>query len=159
MIEVDVLIEHEAWTEIGDVEALAREAIAAACEVAPEAPAAPSEVSLLLTDDAALQELNAQWRGQDKPTNVLSFPASPSPSPEGVLHIGDIALAYETVAREAESEGKRITAHFTHLVIHGVLHLLGYDHEREEEAESMESREIEALARLAIANPYRDMAV
>jgi probable rRNA maturation factor len=105
-----------------------------------------------------VQDLNRRWRGLDKPTNVLSFPASAPRSSDGIRALGDLVLAWETVAREAEQEGKPVADHVTHLVVHGTLHLLGYDHEIEHEAEAMEAREVEALARLGIANPYRDIA-
>ena len=83
----------------------------------------------MLTDDAQIQELNRTWRGKDKPTNVLSFPAPEQPGSDGPRHLGDIALASETLVREAEEESKELAHHFTHLIVHGVLHLLGYDHE------------------------------
>src|SRR5574340_1083660 len=102
---------------------------------AAQAPAA-GEVSVLLTDDAAVKALNAKWRGSDKPTNVLSFPAAKS----GNL-IGDIAIAYETVKREAEHEQKPFLHHLSHLAVHGFLHLLGYDHQTDSQAEAMESLE------------------
>lgn len=114
-----------------------------------------SELSVVFTDDAAVRELNAGWRGKDKPTNVLSFPAF-STSPDAPLPpmLGDIVLAAETVAREAALEGKPLANHITHLVVHGLLHLLGYDHETDAEAEEMEALERAALARLAIPDPY-----
>ncbi|RVC23665.1 rRNA maturation RNase YbeY, partial [Mesorhizobium sp. M7A.F.Ca.AU.002.02.1.1] len=114
-----------------------------------------SELSLVFSDDAHIQVLNAGWRGKDKPTNVLSFPAFPfaqgGPLPP---MLGDIVLAAETVAHEAVLEDKPVENHITHLVIHGLLHLLGYDHETEAEAEAMEAVERAALARLAIPDPY-----
>jgi len=158
MTELEVIIEHGNWARLGDAEALARRAVEAAFAVAANGPREPVEISLLLSDDASVQDLNRRWRGLDKPTNVLSFPASAPPSPDGTRPLGDLVLAWETVAREAEEEGKPVADHVTHLVVHGTLHLLGYDHEIEHEAEAMEAREIEALARLGIGNPYRDMA-
>ena len=110
------------------------------------------EISVLLCDDAAIRTLNRQWRGQDKPTNVLSFPTpdeAPSDTP-----LGDIAIAYETVAREAAEEGKLLDHHFIHLTVHGTLHLLGFDHETEAEAEEMEATERRILHTLGIADPY-----
>ena len=157
MIDLDVITGPGEWSQVADVEALARRAIDAATTVAM-ATAAPMELSLLLTDDAGIRELNRTWRNFDKPTNVLSFPGGGSPSPEGIHHLGDIAVAFETVAREAEAEGKSLADHLTHLIVHGTLHLLGYDHERDEEAEGMEALETKALAGLGIADPYRDMA-
>jgi probable rRNA maturation factor len=112
-------------------------------------------VSLLFTNDAAVQVLNRDWRGKDKPTNVLSFPAGDSPVETEVEFLGDIALALETVAAEAADEGKTFEHHTTHLLVHGFLHLCGYDHETgDDDAEEMETLERAILARLAIADPY-----
>jgi len=158
VIELDIVTEAGDWETLGEAEALARAAVEAAFAVAKNAPSEPVELSLLLSDDAAVQELNRAWRGKDKPTNVLSFPAPEQPGLPGPRHLGDIVLAYETVVREAAEEGKSLHDHATHLIVHGTLHLLGYDHELEVEAEIMEGLEIEALARLGVANPYRDLA-
>jgi probable rRNA maturation factor len=157
MIGVDVTVERGDWCGLGDVEDLARRAVDAALAVVPDAPA-QAEVSVLLTDDRGIRELNRTWRGQDKATNVLSFPANSPPSPDAITHLGDIVLAFETTAREADEENKASTDHVLHLLVHAVLHLLGHDHEAEHEAAAMEAREIEALARLGVANPYRDVA-
>ena len=115
-----------------------------------------TEVSVYLTDDAEIQELNKDYRGKDKPTNVLSFPQRHLPKgPNGEIHpLGDIVMAYETCAKEAENEAIPLKDHFTHLLIHGLLHLLGYDHEEENEAQKMEALEIEILKDLNIPNPY-----
>ena len=158
MIDLDVMSGPGDWRRIADLEALARRAIEAAFATIGEAPHSPVELSLLLTDDAGMRELNRAWRGLDKPTNVLSFPGSGPSSPEGVRHLGDIALAFETVAREAAEERKSLADHVAHLIVHGALHLLGHDHEADEEAEAMEALETAALARLGIADPYRGMA-
>jgi probable rRNA maturation factor len=158
MIEIDVAVEADVWSRLDDAEALARRAVEAALKVAPDAPAGPVGIALLLADDAAVRELNRAWRGQDKPTNVLSFPAAAPPGAPAPHPLGDVVLAYETVAREAEIEGKVLADHATHLIVHGVLHLLGYDHETEAGAEVMETLEIRILARLGIADPYRDLA-
>jgi probable rRNA maturation factor len=158
VIDLDIVRGPGDWARIADLEVLARRAIEAALAVAPGAPQSPVELSLLLTDDAEVQELNRAWRGIDKPTNVLSFPGGRALSPNGVHHLGDIALAFATVAREAEGEGKGIADHVAHLLVHGVLHLIGHDHEADQAAEEMEALEVEALARLGVANPYPDIA-
>lgn len=150
---VDISVEASAWEAFPEAPALAKAAIDAALQTADLELAPGAEVSLLLCDDAFIKGLNAQWRGQDKPTNVLSFPAGPDPAVAPLL--GDIAIAYETMAREAADEGKSLGAHFSHLVVHGVLHLLGYDHEIDAEAETMEDIERKSLACLGIDDPYR----
>ena len=155
---IDMAVEGGAWDGEEAMEALARRAFAAAFAVASDRPRDEVEISLLLTDDAGIRELNRDWRDKDKPTNVLSFPAPVVPGIPGPRPLGDIAVAYETVAREAEEERKTFEDHLTHLLVHGLLHLLGYDHELEAEAEIMEGLEVRALASLGIADPYRDMA-
>jgi probable rRNA maturation factor len=155
VIDLDIAIEGGEWAALGDPEALARTAVGAA--LAAAAVETPVALSLLLTDDAAVRALNRDWRGEDKPTNVLSFPAPPSSS-AGPRHLGEIALAFETVAREAASERRSLADHAAHLLVHGVLHLLGHDHEDDRAAEAMEALEVEALGRLGIADPYREPA-
>jgi probable rRNA maturation factor len=158
VIELDIIHGPGDWARIAGLEALAMRAVEASFAVVPEAPGSAVELSLLLSDDAGLRELNRAWRGIDKPTNVLSFPGSGAPTPDGVHHLGDIALAFETVAREADAEGKSLSDHVAHLVVHGALHLLGRDHGTDTEADAMEALETAALASLGIADPYRDMA-
>ncbi len=121
-----------------------------ACEAAfAEAGAEPSgELSVLLTDDAQIHALNRDFRGKDKPTNVLSFPQDMP----GLF--GDVILARETLEREASEQGKTFEHHVAHMLVHGVLHLLGFDHLEDAEAETMEALEVRALARLGIDNPY-----
>lgn len=116
----------------------------------------PAELTVLLTDDAAIRALNRDWRGQDKPTNVLSFPVDPAmPLPPGTArHLGDVAIALETLLAEAAAQGRTPADHLAHLVVHGVLHLLGHDHRDDAEAEAMEALETAILARLGVADPY-----
>lgn len=111
-------------------------------------PEAKGELSILLTNDVEIQQLNKQYRGFDKPTNVLSFPQ------DEVELLGDIAMAFETLQREAAEQEKTFSDHFTHLFVHGVLHLIGYDHEEDEDQRHMEQKEVEILHHLNIANPY-----
>jgi probable rRNA maturation factor len=149
MIEIEV--EADAWTAaLPEVERLVREAAEAVLR-SPEAARA-GDVVVLLTDDASIRELNREHRGKDGPTNVLSFPAAPFAAP----HLGDVALALETCAREAAEQGKPLADHLQHLVAHGVLHLLGWDHQTEAEAEAMEAHERALLAALGRPDPYRE---
>ena len=157
MTGIELAIEAEGWAALSDPETLAREAVEAALAVAGHAGEGLS-LSLFFADDAAVRRLNRDFRGKDKPTNVLSFPAAAPPGLPGPRPLGDIALAFETVAREAEGEGKTLADHARHLIVHGTLHLLGYDHETDAEAERMEALEVKALARLGIADPYREAA-
>jgi probable rRNA maturation factor len=173
---IDVEIEDDAWlTALPDAEARVVEAAEAALDPPPQgevaagrwgmkpadpaaetppplrgAPPEGEHLVILLTDDATVRDLNGRFRGKDQPTNVLSFPAAPNP--EG--HLGDIALGYGVCAREAAEQGKTLIAHLQHLVAHGVLHLLGYDHMTDDEAEAMEGLERVVLAGLGIADPY-----
>jgi probable rRNA maturation factor len=151
MIEVE--IEDPAWTAaLPEVEALVLQAAEAALCADAQIPAATETVTVLLTDDAAVHDLNARFRGKDKPTNVLSFPAAESAYP----HLGDIALAYGVCAEEAQTQGKPLAHHLFHLVVHGTLHLLGYDHQADAEAEAMEAVERTILAKRDIPDPYLD---
>ncbi|HSV30330.1 MAG TPA: rRNA maturation RNase YbeY [Candidatus Omnitrophota bacterium] len=156
---IDMSVECAAWTEaLPGAQDLVRRCVVASLDGA-ELPDGPVEVSVVLTDDDAVQALNRDWRGKDKPTNVLSFAAlddEDAPLPEGApLLLGDVVLAYQTCAAEAVDQGKTLADHMAHLVVHGVLHLLGYDHEEsEEEAEEMEAEETAILAGLGIADPY-----
>ena len=146
-------IEDEAWDTLPGLSRLAEEAASAALA----GRGVNGAVTLLFTSDDEMQALNKQWRGKDKPTNVLSFPAAggmPVPAGEDPP-LGDIALAFQTVAREAAEQGKSLAHHTSHLIVHGMLHLLGYDHEEDGEAEEMENEERVILARLGIADPYK----
>jgi probable rRNA maturation factor len=141
---IDIEIEDEAWSAaLPEAEAVVLAAAQAALE-------ARGGVTILLTDDDSVAELNERFRGKTGPTNVLSFPAPENPED----HLGDIALAHGVCAREAAEQGKPIAHHLQHLVAHGVLHLLGYDHLTEAEAEEMEALERRILAGLGVPDPY-----
>ncbi len=144
MIEVE--IEDEAWTAaVPDAVAVVERAATVALG------AVEGDVVVLLTDDAAVHDLNLRFRDRDRPTNVLSFPAAESAAP----HLGDLVLALGVCAAEAAAQGKSLADHLTHLTVHGVLHLLGRDHVEEVEAEAMEAEERTLLASLGVADPYR----
>ncbi|MBX7540207.1 rRNA maturation RNase YbeY [Qipengyuania sphaerica] len=162
---MDLDIEIDGWPGAPDWEDLAHKAHAAIAKVEPALAHPRLTTSLLFTDDEQVHELNKEWRGKDKPTNVLSFPMleredlldlGESGPPE---MLGDIALAFETCEREAGEKGVSLADHTTHLLIHGFLHLAGHDHvDSDEQAAAMEKLEIEALALLGIADPYGDRA-
>ncbi len=154
-IVIEVAVEAGDWASEAALQALAGRAIGAAASMIGLEPDEGGAVSLLFTGDAEIQVLNREWRGKDKPTNVLSFPAPDMLAPGGEMQpLGDIIVAYETVAREAAEEGKQFDHHLTHLIVHGFLHIMGYDHETEEEAEEMEELERKTLQTLAIRDPY-----
>lgn len=157
--DIDIAVEDERWAKaVPDLESLVIRAVGAGLAIAPERPQGPIEVSVLLSDDATVQDLNKTWRGKDKPTNVLSFPATPQPRhSEAAAPLGDVVLAYETMVRESTEQGKPLQNHLAHLLVHGTLHLLGQDHEDgEAEAEAMEALEVAALATLGIPDPYAE---
>ena len=179
MIEVEV--EDEAWRELARVETLVERAAEAALaglnspspsrggsgwgdvsaatafpDRSPHPRPLPSggrgeDIAVLLTDDDTIRDLNARFRGKNAPTNVLSFPAPETAHP----HLGDIALAHGVCAAEAAAQGKTLADHLSHLVVHGVLHLLGYDHQADEPADAMEAMERDILSKLGVADPYR----
>lgn len=153
-LHIDIAIEGGGWPAEAEVRPLVERALTVAGDHLGLGGHA-SEVSLVLTDDATVRTLNARWRGKDTPTNVLSFPAYPiaAGDPPGPL-LGDIVLARETIAREAAIDGKPFDAHFRHLIVHGFLHLLGYDHQSDKDAEQMERLERAILADLGISDPY-----
>jgi probable rRNA maturation factor len=151
-VTTDIVVESDLWSAHSDAAAIIQRAI----EAAAAAAGASGGVAVMLTDDAAMRHLNAQWRGIDKPTNVLSFPAPESASAAGDAHLGDVAIAYETVAAESARENKAFADHLAHLAVHGYLHLVGFDHETDAEAERMEHLETRILSGLGIADPYAD---
>ena len=155
--DIDIRIEFDGWRDDPpSAEEFACEAALAAIGLAgpPATPATPIELSILLTGDAAVAELNARWRGKEGPTNVLSFPGDTTPGNGPPVLLGDVVIAFETLHAEALSAEIPATDHLRHLVIHGVLHLLGYDHENDIDAAVMEAREIELLGTLGVPDPY-----
>ena len=158
MLSADISVAAEEWRDlVPDVENHCLKTLVAASAAIDQEN---RSLAVLLDDNAALQDLNTRFRGKDKPTNVLSFPAPPLPPgmpdlPDGgPTHLGDLALSCTVVRQEAAEQGKNVGDHFSHLLVHGLLHLLGYDHESKEEAVRMERLEIDILAGMGIANPY-----
>lgn len=151
---LEISVPSALWRGLPRARTIARETIAACVDEVGAWGHKGVEVSLCLSDDARIRQLNARWRGMDKPTNVLSFPSAPSGSVGESRILGDIALAFDTMAREAETSGVALADHYRHLVAHGFLHLIGYDHQTNEEAERMEALEKRILARLGVADPY-----
>src|SRR3984885_5397034 len=174
-LSLDISVPSPLWRRLPRARPIARETIAAAAE--NRGLSEGGDVSLCLADDAALRALNLSWRGFDKPTNVLSFPSTTAARVDAVddrvgraqrarlqpavahgsapvVSLGDLALAYQTLAREAEDFGVPLADHYRHLLVHGFLHLIGYDHETDAEAERMEALETKILARLGVADPY-----
>jgi probable rRNA maturation factor len=155
----EVLVVADGWHTEPEAEAVIHRAIAAAAEIA-DADVGEAELAVMLTDDAGIRTLNNNWRGIDKPTNVLSFPALQPTGSGGTddapRMLGDIAIAYETTRKEADDEQKPFDHHLSHLAVHGFLHLIGYDHEKDADAEAMEALEREILAQLGIPDPYTD---
>lgn len=164
--EIDVALPCPSWLEaLPDAEARGRTAALAAFaagRAAGRAAGLPAEASLVLADDALVRGLNRDYRGLDKPTNVLTFAnlddAGPMPGGGAPVLLGDIVLAYETTAAEAAALGKPIADHFSHLVVHGMLHLLGFDHTSADQAEEMEGLETRVLKGLGVADPYAEDA-
>lgn len=159
MPDIDILIEDERWQELG-IGTLAQRA----CDVALRHAFVSTdvEISILAADDKRIAELNQAHRGKSGPTNVLSWPAEDlappvagqKPAEPTLAELGDIAIAYETCAKQASDGGVKLADHVTHLIIHGCLHLLGYDHETDADATLMESLEIKALESMGLHNPY-----
>jgi len=153
MLAIDVLIRSPRWKKLRNAAGIVRKAVRTAA-IAASTPRA--ELAIVLTDDSAIKTLNRDWRGQDKPTNVLSFPAARAPAPgkRDAVALGDIVIAYQTTAREARTERKPLADHLAHLAVHGFLHLVGYDHETTRDAKAMETLEVEILDVLGVPDPY-----
>lgn len=155
-LTIDVRVEAGDWPSKAKLKTIATRSLAAAITRAKPKLAAEPELSLLFTDDAHIRTLNRQYRRKDKATNVLSFPAPKAQKAKAFgPQLGDIVFAAETISREAEDEGIAPDDHLAHLIVHGFLHLLGYDHEEDGEAALMEKLETAILAKLGIADPYR----
>src|SRR5262245_28561672 len=160
-LSIAISIEDPGWTKLAPDAArllrrAARDALAQANKDGWKGSRVGHEISFVLTDDKRMRALNRAYRRKDKPTNVLSFAALDAERPKSAMPwlLGDVVLASGVIAREAKAQRKALPHHLTHLAVHGVLHLLGYDHEQEHDAEAMEALEVAALAKLGIANPY-----
>jgi probable rRNA maturation factor len=146
-LTIDVMVGSELWKDAGKLQTAVRRAVTRAAAMLSTKDA---ELAIVLTDDSTIRALNRDWRDVDKATNVLAFPTK-----NAAGHLGGIVLAFETIAREARSEGKPLAHHLAHLAVHGFLHLVGYDHERPKDALEMERTERKILSQLAIPDPYR----
>jgi probable rRNA maturation factor len=149
-LTVDVMVHSALWQAEPRAKAIVRRSV---MEAAAAVSTIAGEVAIVLTDDSAIRKLNREWRNKDAATNVLSFPV-PAAGRKTAMLLGDIVIAYETTAREAQADGKPLRNHLAHLTVHGFLHLVGYDHETDREAEAMESLEANILSRLGAPNPY-----
>lgn len=166
-VHVDMVVNHDAWEETGiELDDFAEDVIAltlSMAEMAPELKDREIEVCVVLTDDSEIHTLNRDFRGMDKPTNVLSFANLDSDSAADELamedmpfSLGDVIIAWETMQREAIDQNKKFEDHLRHMLVHGTLHLLGYDHIDDEEAATMEGLEIRILEKMSVENPYAD---
>jgi len=161
-LDIQISVEEGPWPSEANLQSLSERVLGAAADFLRQEekqpfPKMPPEVSLVFMDDASIREINAEWRSQDKPTNVLSFPAFPlTPGKMPGPMLGDIILAQETLVREAQALDKPFDEHLTHLLVHGFLHLFGYDHMEESDAERMEGLETRILAGLGLSDPYGD---
>jgi probable rRNA maturation factor len=154
-LQLTIVEEDGDWRSFGSLEEILRHAAAALAQHPRVGLGAGSTASIVLGSDALLQRLNATYRGKDSPTNVLSFPYQlPPGAPDDAGYLGDVLLAAETVRREAGERGVGSADHLQHLVVHGLLHLLGHDHLTEDEASKMENLETEILAAIGVADPY-----
>lgn len=153
-VALETVRDSDLWDALPQAEAIVASAVSAAFAEAGLKALPDAELAVTLADDARVTELNGEWRDKPKPTNVLTFPAVEPDETADAPMLGDVILAFETVEREAREEGKSLSDHVSHLVVHGVLHLFGFDHLDDDEAEEMEALETRALARLGIADPY-----
>lgn len=153
-LDVALTVAAEGWSMLADLDGLVDRSALAAAAAAGFAPAAAAELSVLLCDDAAIRTLNRTWRGKDRPTNVLSFPVAAAGPAGAPRLLGDIAVAFETTRREAVEGDRPLAAHLSHLIVHGVLHLMAHDHETEADAIAMEALERRVLEELGYADPY-----
>ncbi len=151
---IEVALEDERWLELGDLDAFVERTLETALRRSAARIGSGAGICVLFCDDARIRELNKQWRGFDKPTNVLSFPAGGEIAAAPFL--GDVAIAFETVRREAQEEGKSLADHARHMIVHGFLHLLGHDHENDDTAQAMEALEAKILHEMGVADPYAD---
>jgi probable rRNA maturation factor len=152
---VSVALRCAAWAEALPRGFVAR-VVKAVLEDRKVGPRGPAEVSVVLADDPFVRRLNRDHRGKDEPTNVLSFPLDDAAEANGRrLLLGDVVLAHRTIRREAKAEGKRLASHAAHMLVHGTLHLLGFDHQRAKAARVMEGHEVRILRRLGVSDPYR----
>jgi probable rRNA maturation factor len=153
-LSVEIIVSSTLWRRLPRARSIAREMVGVCIEESGASPGTGAEIAICLSDDEHLRALNARWRGLDTPTNVLSFSDR-----TGGGRVGDIAIAYETVEREAAAAGIAAADHYRHLIAHGFLHLIGYDHQTEHEAERMEALEGRILQRVGVADPYVNGAV
>src|SRR3569833_4776523 len=154
-VTADIVVESDLWQAEPQAEATVDAAILAAGKFLNDLPSTRGgEVSILLADDSAVRDVNKQRRGLDKPTNVLSFPAADTPATQG--HLGDIVIAFETLRRECDAEGRPFLHHLAHLTVHGFLHLIGYDHETDAQADEMERLESRIMIAMNMPDPWQD---
>ena len=150
-ITPEIIYKSDAWQKYDDIEQVVKDSCST---VISHFDIKNSEVSVVLADDKFVKELNKKYRHKDKPTNVLSFPAMDEYNMENIEQLGDIIIAFETTAQEAKNQNKKFINHFTHLTVHGLLHLLGYDHMEKKQAEEMEELEKTILLEMGIDDPY-----
>ena len=157
--EIDISVQDPVWEHIKDVEKFVEKAVMTTLTSAPwpkQARGKDVEISIVLANDDLLQVFNREYREKDKPTNVLTFASIDSDEPQhgDVFHLGDVLLSFQTLEKECLEQGKFMNDHFCHLIVHGTLHILGYDHIEDDDANTMETLEIRILEKLGVQNPY-----